>query len=103
MSASTMAAQVATLTCLAGIAVSHPNLPGAYIAASQHTPNELSVQLGSPSALEAWREALGVPADCVIADRIGDRPSLEFDATVYRIKFHVYATYEPTTVEAGAG
>ncbi|MGD3107556.1 hypothetical protein [Streptomyces sp. YGL11-2] len=102
MSAGTMAAQAATLTCLAGIAVSHPDLPGAYFTASRIVPNELSVQLDSPSKVEAWREALNVPVEKVFADRIGDRPSLEFRATVYRVAFHVYAVYEVAAVEAGA-
>ncbi|MFE6686590.1 hypothetical protein ACFVFQ_08930 [Streptomyces sp. NPDC057743] len=102
MSAATMAAQAATLKCLAGIAVSYPNLPGAYFTASSVVPNELSVQLDSPSKVEAWRVALNVPVEKVFMDRIGDQLSLEFRATAYRVAFHVYAVYDAATVEAGA-
>ena len=97
-----MAAQAATLTCLAGLAVSHPNLPSAYITLSRHVPNELSVQLDSPSKVEAWREVLNVSTDKVFVDVIGGQPSLEFDATVYGVAFHVYAVYNPATAEAVA-
>jgi len=97
-----MAAQAATLTCLAGLAVSHPNLPRAYIALSRHVPNALSVQLDSPSKVEAWREVLNVPTDKVFVDVIGDQPSLEFDATVYGVAFHVYAVYDRATAEGVA-
>ncbi|WP_413799618.1 hypothetical protein [Streptomyces iranensis] len=100
MNARTLATQTAALTCLAGLAVSHPHLPGAYITMSQHIPDELKVLLDSPSAVEAWREALHVPAETVVAGRLGDRPLLEFRATVYRVAFHVYAVYDPATLEA---
>ncbi|MFF8968683.1 hypothetical protein [Streptomyces sp. NPDC014995] len=101
MSVQNLAAQAATITCLAGLAVAHPHLPGAYITVSQHSPRALSVQLDSPAALEAWREALGVDAGLVVADRIGDRPSLEFEATVYGVDFRVYAVYTAATASAG--
>ncbi|MFF7748798.1 hypothetical protein ACFZCP_05985 [Streptomyces sp. NPDC007971] len=102
MNAETLATQAAVLTCLAGLAVGHPNLPGAYLTISRYTPGEVAVQLESPAAVEAWREALGVDPDKVVADRIGTQPSLEFDATAYGIDFHVYATYQPAPTEAGA-
>ncbi|MER5916960.1 hypothetical protein ABT124_43075 [Streptomyces sp. NPDC001982] len=102
MSAETLAAQAATLTCLAGIAVSHPSLPGAYFVVSSITPNKLTVQLDSPSEVEAWRDALGVSAEEIYTRRIGAQPSIEFEATAYGVTFHVWATYEPATVEAVA-
>ncbi|MGW0187345.1 hypothetical protein ACWDV7_16490 [Streptomyces sp. NPDC003362] len=101
MSAETLAAQAAVLTGLAGLAVRWPGLPAAYITASQYAPREVSVQLRDLAAVEAWREALNVAPERVIADRIGDRPSLEFTATAYGIDFHVYATYTPASVQAG--
>ncbi|MFD7458687.1 MULTISPECIES: hypothetical protein [unclassified Streptomyces] len=101
MSAETLAAQAAAFTCLAGLAVGRPALPAAYITISGHSPREVSVQLRDPSAVEAWREALDVAPERVVADRIGDRPSLEFTATAYGIDFHVYATYTPASVPAG--
>ncbi|WP_328735331.1 hypothetical protein [Streptomyces bobili] len=102
MSAENLAEQAAVITCLTGLAVGHPNLPAAYVTISRHAPRELHVQLDSPSKVEAWREALGVDAALLVVDRIGDRPSLEFDATAFGIDFHVYTTYQPATVEAGA-
>ncbi|WP_217234960.1 hypothetical protein [Streptomyces sp. AC555_RSS877] len=102
MSAESLAAQAAVITCLAGLAVGHPNLPAAYFTISRHGPRELSVQLDSPSKVEAWREALGVDAALVSVDRLGERASLEFNATAYGVDFHVYAAYEQATVEAGA-
>ncbi|NEV90127.1 hypothetical protein GUR47_26235 [Streptomyces tendae] len=101
MSAETLAAQAATLTSLAGLAIGRPGLPAAYFTLSQYAPRSVSVQLRDPSAVEAWREALGVAPDRVIADRIGVRPSLEFRATACGIDFHVYAAYTPATVPAG--
>ncbi|MFJ8717977.1 hypothetical protein ACIRD9_33215 [Streptomyces violaceus] len=100
MSAETLATQAAALTCLAGLAVGRPNLPAAYITVSGHTPGEVSVQPAGPSAVEAWREALGVDPEQLVADRIGDQPSLEFTATAYGIKFSVYTTYTPARVPA---
>ncbi|KPI26653.1 hypothetical protein OV320_6322 [Actinobacteria bacterium OV320] len=102
MSAESLGEQAAVITCLAGLAVGHPTLPAAYITVSRHAPGELSVQLDSPGKVEAWREALGVDASLVRVDRIGTRSSLEFDATVYGVDFHVYADYEQATSEAGA-
>jgi hypothetical protein len=101
VSAENLAAQAALFTCLAGLAVGHPNLPAAYVTISQHAPRELSVQLDSPSKVEAWREALGVDAGLLVVDRIGTRPSLEFNATVFGIAFHVYAAYDQAVAEAG--
>ncbi|WP_263167171.1 hypothetical protein [Streptomyces sp. SCSIO ZS0520] len=94
----TLADQAATLACLANLAVGHPNLPAAYITTSRFTPRELSVQLDSPGKVEAWREALGIPAESVFESRIGNRQSLEFRASAYGVLFHVYAAYLPATV-----
>ncbi|MFM9492120.1 hypothetical protein ACKI1Q_00530 [Streptomyces galilaeus] len=102
MSAENLAEQAALFTCLAGLAVGHPNLPAAYVTISRHASRELSVQLDSPSKVEAWREALGVDAALLVVDRIGNRSSLEFDATAFGVDFHVYATYQPAPIEAGA-
>ncbi|MGW3148383.1 hypothetical protein ACWDG1_27685 [Streptomyces sp. NPDC001177] len=102
MSVETLGAQAALFTCLAGLAVGHPNLPAAYITISRQAPRELSVQLDSPAAVEAWREALGVDPALVVAERLGNRPSLEFDASAYGVDFHVYAAYQQATAEAGA-
>ncbi|MFJ1973096.1 hypothetical protein ACIO93_31005 [Streptomyces sp. NPDC087903] len=102
MSAETLAGQAAVSTCLAGLAIGHPNLPAAYITLSQHTPRELGVQLDSPSKLEAWREALGVDVGLVRARRVGEQESLAFDARVYGVDFHVHAVYERDTAEAVA-
>lgn len=102
MSAESLGEQAAVITCLAGLAVGHPTLPAGFFTISRHGPGELSVQLDSPGKVEAWREALGVDAGLVRVDRIGNRASLEFDATVYGVDFHVYAVYEQATSEAGA-
>jgi hypothetical protein len=101
VSAETLAAQAAALTCLAGLAVGRPALPAAYITISGHSPREVSVQLSTPAAVEAWREALGGDPERLVVDRIGDQPSLEFTATAYGIRFSVYATYTPAHVLAG--
>ncbi|MET8981041.1 hypothetical protein ABZX85_36105 [Streptomyces sp. NPDC004539] len=101
MSARTLASQAAALRFLADLAETRPDLPGAYLPVSRHLPRELSVQLDSPGDLEAWREALGVAPDAVVADRIGERPSLEFHANTSGFTFHVYATYTPAAVPAG--
>lgn len=101
MNIPTLSTQAPVLTCLVTLATVHPGLPAAYITVSQYASRELSVQLNNPAAVEAWREALGVAPDAVVADRIGDRPSLEFTATAYGIKFHVYAAYVPATAAAG--
>ncbi|MGW2953410.1 hypothetical protein [Streptomyces eurythermus] len=102
MKAATLAEQAPTLACLASLATGHPGLPAAYITISPSALNELSVQLDSPSKVEAWREALGVTADLVFCDRIGGRPSLEFRATVFGVTFHVYAAYDPGHRACGA-
>ncbi|MFM9495494.1 hypothetical protein ACKI1Q_17970 [Streptomyces galilaeus] len=101
MTAENLAAQAALFTCLAGLAVGRPDLPAAYVTISRFAPRELSVQLDSPSKVEAWREALGADSDLVRVDRIGNRSSLEFDASAFGIAFHVYATYEQAVAEAG--
>lgn len=100
MNTQSLAAQAPVFTCLATLAIAHPDLPAAYLTVSKHGTRELGVQLDSPTAVEAWREALGVAPDVVVADWIGGRPSLEFTATVYGIKFQVYATYTPATATA---
>ena len=92
MTARTMGEQTPVLTCLAELAARHPELPGAYITISRFIPNELSVQLDNPDKVKAWREALGISAEKVFKDRIGNRPSLEFRACAYGVMFHVYAT-----------
>ncbi|MET7881816.1 hypothetical protein [Streptomyces avermitilis] len=102
MSAETLGEQAAVITCLAGLAVGHPTLPAGYFTISRHGLRELGVQLDSPGKVEAWREALGVDTAAVVVDRIGNGASLEFDATVYGVDFHVYAIYEQATSEAGA-
>ncbi|WP_411142564.1 hypothetical protein [Streptomyces sp. x-80] len=103
MSKGNLAAQAPLLACLADLAVSHPDLPGAYFVSSKVVPNELTVQLKSPREVEAWREALGVPVEEIFVDWLGGRPSVEFEATVHGVDFHVYAAYEAATAEvAGA-
>ncbi|MFI1029830.1 hypothetical protein [Streptomyces sp. NPDC020951] len=102
MSAENLSEQAAVITCLAGLAVGHPNLPAGYFTVSRHGARELSVQLDSPSKVEAWREALGVDAGLLRVERFGGRASLEFDATVFGVDFHVYAAYEQAAAEAGA-
>jgi hypothetical protein len=98
-----MDAQASVLACLARIAVTHPDLPGAYLVSSKVVPNKLTVQLASPREVEAWREALGVPVEKVVLDQLGGRPSLEFEATVHGVDFHVYAAFDAATAEvAGA-
>ncbi|MFG2226135.1 hypothetical protein [Streptomyces sp. NPDC048644] len=102
MSAGTMAAQAPALSCLAGIAVSHPDLPGAYLVSSQVTANALTVQLKHPAHVEAWREALDVPAEALFMSRIGDQSSLEFQARRYEVVWHVYAVGCTTETAGGA-
>ncbi|WP_075737630.1 hypothetical protein [Streptomyces acidiscabies] len=101
MSAGTLASQAAALRFLADLAETRPDLPGAYLPVGQHLPRDVAVQLDSPGDVEAWREALGVDPDAVVADRIGDRPSLEFHANTSGLKLHVYAIYTPATAWVG--
>ncbi|MEX3100327.1 MULTISPECIES: hypothetical protein [unclassified Streptomyces] len=101
MSAGTLASQAAALRFLANLAETRPDLPGAYLPVGQHLPREVAVQLDSPGDVEAWREALSVGPEAVVADRIGGRPSLEFYADTSGLKFHVYAVYTPVAPLAG--
>ncbi|MFC8202158.1 hypothetical protein ACFUTV_43300 [Streptomyces sp. NPDC057298] len=93
--ATTLAGQLPVLVALAGLAVSHPHLPGAYFTISDVMPTELGVQLDSPGQVEAWREALNVPAEQVILRTRDDRSALKFEATAYGMQFRVYAVYDP--------
>ncbi|MFG2948836.1 hypothetical protein [Streptomyces adustus] len=102
MRTANLADQSVVFTCLAGLAVTHPNLPAPYLTLSRHLPQEVAVQLDSPAAVEAWREVLGVAPDRVVADRIGDRPSLEFKSRAFGVHFFVYAVYTPATQPVGA-
>ncbi|MGW1722334.1 hypothetical protein ACWCQK_05260 [Streptomyces sp. NPDC002306] len=102
MSAESLAAQAAAITCLAGLAVRRPHLPAAYIVLSDHAPRELIVQLDSPVAVELWREALCVDPGRMRVNLIGDQLSLGFDASAYGLDFRVYAVFESAVVEAGA-
>ncbi|MET7451138.1 hypothetical protein ABZT03_04420 [Streptomyces sp. NPDC005574] len=94
-SSAALSEQATVLVALAGLAVSHPDLPGAYFALSEVLPRELAVQLDSPSKVEAWRAALNVPFEKVVLRRAGARTQLKFVATVYGVEFSVYAVYEP--------
>lgn len=87
--------QATVLVALAGLAVSHPNLPGAYFSTSEILPRELAVQLDSPSKVEAWRAALNVPVEKVALRQRGEQATLKFEATVYGVEFTVYAVYDP--------
>ncbi|MCX4765311.1 hypothetical protein OG562_30915 [Streptomyces sp. NBC_01275] len=102
MSAEDLAGQGAVITSLAGLLARHPDLPAAYFTVSRHTAGELGVQLDSPVKVEAWREALGVDVDLMRVEAFGHRSSLEFDATVHGVDFHVFAAYEQATAQAGA-
>ncbi|MGW6263474.1 hypothetical protein [Streptomyces sp. NPDC055085] len=90
----TLSEQATVLVALAGLAVSHPHLPGAYFSTSEILPQELKVQLDSPGKVEAWRAALNVPAEQVVLRRSGERAHLKFDATVFGVEFYVYAFYD---------
>ncbi|MGW0600633.1 hypothetical protein ACWD11_26385 [Streptomyces sp. NPDC002776] len=92
-----MAEQATVLVALAGLAVSHPNLPGAYFSFSDVLPDEVGVQLDSPNKVEAWREALNVPADQVTIRIRDERVTLRFEVTAYGVQFRVYAVYDTTT------
>ncbi|MET7387155.1 hypothetical protein ACFYPT_20900 [Streptomyces sp. NPDC005529] len=94
-SSAALSEQATVLVALAGLAVSHPNLPGAYFSTSEILPRELAVQLDSPSKVEAWRTALNVPVEKVVLRRRGEQATLKFQATVYGIAFTVYAVYDP--------
>ncbi|MCZ4608865.1 hypothetical protein O3S80_34930 [Streptomyces sp. Lzd4kr] len=93
--------QATVLVALAGLAVSHPNLPGAYFVTSDVLPRELTVQLDSPGKVEAWRAALNVPADQVVMRKRGEQAQLKFEATAYGVEFRVYTVYEPATQAEG--
>lgn len=96
-SATPLGVQATVLVALAGLAVSHPNLPGACFAISDVLPRELAVQLDSPGKVEAWRAALNVPADQVVMRKRGEQAQLKFETTAYGVEFYVYAVYAPAT------
>ncbi|MFB6533565.1 hypothetical protein ACFCY8_18945 [Streptomyces noursei] len=103
-----LVAQASALACLARIAGKHPALPGAYLVVSQVVPNRVSVQLHGFQAVEAWREALGVPFEQVVLSRSSrDRVVLEFNTTVRQmgleaVDFEVYGIEDAAAPEAGA-
>ncbi|AKA08830.1 hypothetical protein SAZ_25315 [Streptomyces noursei ZPM] len=106
--ATPLVAQASTLECLARIASKYPALPGAYIVVSQIVPNRVGVQLHGFQAVEAWREALGVPFEQVVLSRFSpDRVVLEFSTTVRQlgleaVDFEVYGIEDVAAPEAGA-
>ncbi|MFD8047670.1 hypothetical protein ACFV5E_30090 [Streptomyces chartreusis] len=93
--------QATVLVALAGLAVSHPNLPGAYFVTSDILPRKLAVQLDSPGKVEAWSAALNVPTDQVVMRKRGEQAQLKFETTAYGVEFCVYAVYDPATQAEG--
>lgn len=86
-----LADQRQALAALDRIIELHPNLPAAYITLSYVTPQLVTVQAQSWSALEAWREALNVqwsevrPGNCA-----PERQHIEFEAKVDGTSVRVY-------------
>lgn len=94
--------QAALFAALARFAEAHPDLPGAYITASDITPAEAHVLLDGPSDLEAWRQALyAEPADVLITER-AEGTKLLFTASLGHISLRVYTIFDPVAVAVGA-
>lgn len=69
----TLAAQQAALDAVAQLGRIHGHLPGATISLTDIWPSTVSISLDEHlDAFEAWREALGIPADAV---EYTERPS----------------------------
>ncbi|TFE38268.1 hypothetical protein E3E14_29185 [Streptomyces sp. ICN441] len=94
--------QAALFAALARFAEAHPDLPGAYITASDITLAEAHVLLDGPSDLEAWRLALHAePADVLITER-AEGTKLLFTASLGRIALRVYTIFDPAAVAVSA-
>ncbi|MHC5700967.1 hypothetical protein OTC26_005825 [Streptomyces tirandamycinicus] len=94
--------QAALFAALARFTEAHPDLPGAYITASDITPAEAHVLLDGPSDLEAWRHALHAePADVLITER-DEGTKLLFTASLGRIALRVYTIFAPAAVAVSA-
>ncbi|MFE3655926.1 hypothetical protein [Streptomyces sp. NPDC059165] len=94
--------QSALCATLARFTEAHPDLPGAYITASDITPAEAHVLLDGPSDLEAWRLALHAePTDVQITER-DEGTKLLFTASLGRIALRVYTIFDPAAVAVSA-
>ncbi|MFE7775736.1 hypothetical protein ACFU5O_17910 [Streptomyces sp. NPDC057445] len=94
--------QAALFAVLARFTEAHPDLPGAYITASDITPAEAHVLLDGPSDLEAWRQALyAEPAAVLITER-AEGTKLLFTASLGLISLRVYTICEPVAVAVSA-
>ncbi|MFJ3922667.1 hypothetical protein [Streptomyces sp. NPDC090022] len=94
-----LAAMTEIFATLSRLADLHPDLPGAYITASQITPHEAHVLLDGPADLEAWRVATHTDsADVALTEREDDRKLL-FTAPLGHISIRVYTVF-PTCGEA---
>nr|WSX50721.1 hypothetical protein OG409_18295 [Streptomyces sp. NBC_00974] len=97
-----LTAQSAVFAALAQLAELHPDLPGAYITASQVTPTKAHVLLDSPADLEAWRLATHTNAfDVELGSLKGDWQLL-FTAQLGRITLRVYAIFAPASAAVTA-
>nr|WSX78217.1 hypothetical protein OH826_32855 [Streptomyces sp. NBC_00899] len=92
-----VAAQTNALGTLLRLIDAHPELPGAYFVSHCFEPQRVDVQLDSPSALEAWREALNLPTDAIEPKAFPDpdRRELEVSAVIGTATIRVYAIFTP--------
>lgn len=96
----TLGSQVNAFLAAALLAERFPQFDGAYVSFSKHYPDQVVVQVDSLSALEAWREALGVDPAEVQSLRIGSDTELTFDVSVHRATVRVYVIEQIAAVVA---
>ncbi|MGW6395442.1 hypothetical protein ACWFR1_34240 [Streptomyces sp. NPDC055103] len=79
----TVSQQIAVLELLREKALANPDLPAPYVTIGAYRETvALNVQCGTPGAFEAWREALGFPADTAELKNAGGDDYLRIDAKV---------------------
>ena len=91
------------LAFVARLAELHPGLTAPSLTFSGIFPNRVSLCMDSASEIEAWREALHVPAeDLAFSVGANGQMRIGFDAEVKGVEFHAFARFAAETEEAAA-
>lgn len=98
----TLADQQSAAAALAALAETFGHLPGGHIGMCDSPRNYLSVSLRSPSALEAWREALKIAPAAVEFHTYNDSVWLAMDATFRGVMIHVSMHDMPISFEVAS-
>ncbi|MFE4647690.1 hypothetical protein [Streptomyces sp. NPDC056707] len=88
--------QAAPFAALLSLTTRQPNLPGGYVSVT--AGGEASLLLDSPADVEAWREALDLPADAIACDMSRAQQTVKLSVPFGTTQVRLWAVLAPRQI-----